>query len=257
MCNQSDCATRTYDGAAVIKRSVPQSAIMVTVLPIINPDENGKSNPFIAESIIGELLASGFIDVVPYRVMIEDVWEFYPGFFEVNPAKFSANPNDINFYGSLDFVQKQHIAPAIGCDYIIGGIYSPDRQKILILDLFSREENRIVSSFTQELKVTGSDLSAVKNVCLKITKYFFDRFSDDLVFRELTELAAQKISQHRFMEILDKWQSLYPDNLFVSAGMMIYYNKYIFSVKKFVAAGEKWFSMRKEFCSKQIRFFKS
>jgi len=251
---EANCDTRTYDGAAMIKRNASSSRVIVTVLPVANPDDNLKSNVVITKSIISSLLDSGFIDVVPYRVMIEHVWDFYPGFFEVNPSKILTNPNNIDFYGNLELVEKHYLAPAIGCDYIIDGIYSPENQKVIICELFSRKENRIIESFVQEVGGEGSSLDAVKAVCSEIKQYFFEQFANDLVFQELIKLSAQQSSGK---QMLKKWESLYPDNLFVAAGMMVYYKKYAYSSDKVVLAGEKWFPVSSEKQSEQIRFFKS
>ena len=248
-----NCDTRTYDGAAMIKNSASSSEITVTVLPVVNPDDNLKNNVVITKLIISGLLESGFIDVVPYRVMIENVWDFYPDFFEVNPSKILANPNNVDFYGNLELVEKQHLAPVIGCDYIVDGIYSSETQKVIVCELFSREENKIVASFTREIVEGTSVMESVKTVCSEIKQYFFEKSSDDFVFQELRKLSAKQGTG----KMLKKWESLYPDNLFVAAGMMIYFKKYAYSSKKVVLAGEKWFSVCSENQSKQTRFFQS
>ena len=247
------CATRTSDGAAMIKQGASSGEILVTVLPVVNADENDKSNFVITKSIISGLLESGFIDVVPYRVMIEHIWQFYPDFFEVNPAKVAANPNDVDFYGNLELIEKQHLAPVIGSDYMIDGIYSPEDQKALICEVFSRKENRIVISFTAELDNSGSVLDETAKICSKLIKYFFELNSDDFVFQEVRTLSAQRSSS----PALEKWESLYPDNLFVLSGLMVYYKNYSYSPDKLVAAGEKWFAQHDVDTSGQIRFFKS
>ena len=140
---------RTSNASVVVRDGKIAQKVMLTVLPVAGPDTLSDERFALYESVRRSLGASKMFDVVPYKLAVETVWQYFPSFLSVNPHEVAQNIDDVEFVGQLGLVQKEQIALTLACNYIVDGVVVPggEDKSVARVDLFDRSAKKIVASF--------------------------------------------------------------------------------------------------------------
>ncbi len=252
----SQAQVRTSDSSVVIRNGKIAQKVMLTVLPVAGPDTLSDQRFALFESLHRSLGASNMFHVVPYKLTVETVWQYFPSFLSVNPHDVAQNSDDVELIGQLGLLQKEQLALTLACNYVVDGVVVPsdEEKSVARVDLFDRSAKKIVASFKAKVAKDKSYYDIGDLIAQKIEGYFFNLFSDDLVLDILNRITGHQVSLEDAINELDGLIETYPDNQFVWCGVMIV-NFQLENSDMVITAGERWLTDKDKHAEQQIRFF--